>query len=91
VALREEHRFSIFGNRVFRGIFGPKKEVTGGYKYCIMRSSITYTLDFTATINYDNYVVFRNEMGYEENYITRSLIICNLPNINTIGLSNQGE
>jgi hypothetical protein len=31
VTLREEHRLSVFENRVLRRIFGPKKdEVTGG-------------------------------------------------------------
>jgi hypothetical protein len=31
--LREEHRFRVFGNRVQRGIFGPKREeVTGDWR-----------------------------------------------------------
>jgi hypothetical protein len=30
LTLREEHRLSVFENRVLRGIFGPKRdEVTG--------------------------------------------------------------
>jgi hypothetical protein len=33
VALREEHRLSVFGNRVLRRILGPKRdEVTGGWR-----------------------------------------------------------
>jgi hypothetical protein len=31
ITLREGHRLRVFGNRVLRGIFGPKRdEVTGG-------------------------------------------------------------
>jgi hypothetical protein len=31
--LREEHRLKVFGNRVLRRMFGPKKdEVTGGWR-----------------------------------------------------------
>jgi hypothetical protein len=31
LTLRKEHRFRVFGNRVLRRIFGPKREeVTGG-------------------------------------------------------------
>jgi len=30
LTLRKEHRLKVFGNRVLRGIFGPKRdEVTG--------------------------------------------------------------
>jgi hypothetical protein len=33
VMLREEHRLRVFGNRVLRGIFGPKRdEVTGEWR-----------------------------------------------------------
>jgi hypothetical protein len=33
LTLREEHRLRVFENRVFRGIFGPKRdEVTGGWR-----------------------------------------------------------
>jgi hypothetical protein len=33
VTLREEHRLRVFGNRVPRGIFGPKRdEVTGEWR-----------------------------------------------------------
>jgi hypothetical protein len=33
LTLREEHRLRVFENRVFRRIFGPKKdEVTGGWR-----------------------------------------------------------
>jgi hypothetical protein len=33
VTLREEHRLRVFGNRVLRGIFGPKgDEVTGEWR-----------------------------------------------------------
>jgi hypothetical protein len=33
LTLREEHRLRIFENRVFRRIFGPKRdEVTGGWR-----------------------------------------------------------
>jgi hypothetical protein len=30
--LSEEHRLRAFENRVFRRIFGPKREVTGGWR-----------------------------------------------------------
>jgi hypothetical protein len=33
LVLREEHRLSVFENRVLRGIFGPKRnEVTGEWR-----------------------------------------------------------
>jgi hypothetical protein len=33
LTLREEHRLKVFGNRVLRRIFGPKRdEVTGGWR-----------------------------------------------------------
>jgi hypothetical protein len=32
VTLREEHRLRVFENRVLRRIFGPKREVTGGWR-----------------------------------------------------------
>jgi hypothetical protein len=33
LTLREEHRLRVFENRVFRRIFGPKRdEVTGGWR-----------------------------------------------------------
>jgi hypothetical protein len=33
VTLREEHRLGVFGNRVLRGMFGPKRdEVTGEWR-----------------------------------------------------------
>jgi hypothetical protein len=33
LALREEHRLRVFGNRVLRRIFGPKRdEVTGEWR-----------------------------------------------------------
>jgi hypothetical protein len=33
LTIREEHRLRIFGNRMLRRIFGPKRdEVTGGLK-----------------------------------------------------------
>jgi hypothetical protein len=33
LTLREEHRLSVFENKVFRRIFGPKRdEVTGGWR-----------------------------------------------------------
>jgi hypothetical protein len=33
MTLREEHRLRLFGSRVLRRIFGPKRdEVTGGWK-----------------------------------------------------------
>jgi hypothetical protein len=33
LTLREEHRLSVFENRVLRRIFGPKRdEVTGGWR-----------------------------------------------------------
>jgi hypothetical protein len=30
--LREEHRLSVFENRVLRGIFGPKREEDGSWR-----------------------------------------------------------
>jgi hypothetical protein len=40
--LREEHRVRVFGNRVLRRMFGPKRdEVIGGWKNCILRNFIT--------------------------------------------------
>jgi hypothetical protein len=45
LTLREEHRLRVFENRVFRRIFGPKRdEVTGGWKNCIMRSCMVCSL-----------------------------------------------
>jgi hypothetical protein len=33
LTLREEHRLGVFGNKVLRRIFGPKRdEVTGGWR-----------------------------------------------------------
>jgi hypothetical protein len=33
LTLREEHRLSVFENRMLRGIFGPKRdEVIGGWR-----------------------------------------------------------
>jgi len=33
LTVREEHRLRVFGNRVLRGIFGPKREdVMGGWR-----------------------------------------------------------
>jgi hypothetical protein len=32
LTLREEHRLRVFENRVLRRIFGPKGEVTGGWR-----------------------------------------------------------
>jgi hypothetical protein len=33
LTVREEHKLSVFENRVFRRIFGPKKDgVTGGWR-----------------------------------------------------------
>jgi hypothetical protein len=45
LTVREEHRLRVFGNRVLRRIFGPKRDkVTGGRKNCIMRSFVICTL-----------------------------------------------
>jgi hypothetical protein len=42
LTLREEHRLRVFGNRVLRRIFGPKRdEMIAGWKNYIMRSFIT--------------------------------------------------
>jgi hypothetical protein len=42
VMLRDEHSLRVFGNRVIRRMFGPKREeMSGGY---IMRNFITCTL-----------------------------------------------
>jgi hypothetical protein len=42
---REEHRLKVFENRVLRRIYGPKRdEVARGWRKCIVRSFITYTL-----------------------------------------------
>jgi hypothetical protein len=35
--LREEHRLSVFENRVLRRILGPRCEVIEGWRKCIMR------------------------------------------------------
>jgi uncharacterized membrane protein len=32
LTLREEHRLRVFENRVLRGIFGPKRDVTGEWR-----------------------------------------------------------
>jgi hypothetical protein len=32
LGLREEHRLGVFGNRVFRTIFGPKREEDGSWR-----------------------------------------------------------
>jgi hypothetical protein len=43
--LSEEHRQRVFAKRVLRRIFGPMRdEVTGGWKNCVMKKFITYTL-----------------------------------------------
>jgi hypothetical protein len=42
--LREERRLRVFENRVFRKMFGPKRdEVTGGGENVIMRSFVIWT------------------------------------------------
>jgi hypothetical protein len=44
LTLREELRLRVFENRVFRRIFGPKRdEVTGRGENIIMRSSMIST------------------------------------------------
>jgi hypothetical protein len=44
VTLREEHRLSMFKNKVLRRIFGPKRdEVTGMEKTYITRNLMIYT------------------------------------------------
>jgi hypothetical protein len=44
LTLREKYRLRVFENRVL-SIFRPKKdEMTGGWRYCIMKSFITCTL-----------------------------------------------
>jgi hypothetical protein len=32
MTLREEHRLGVFGNRLLRGIFGPKRDLTGEWR-----------------------------------------------------------
>jgi hypothetical protein len=33
LTVREEHKLRVFGNRVLRGVFGPKRDgVTGGWR-----------------------------------------------------------
>jgi hypothetical protein len=45
LTLREEHRLSVFENRVLRRIFGPKRdEVMGELENYIIKSFITCTL-----------------------------------------------
>jgi hypothetical protein len=44
LALRDEHRLSVFESGVLRRIFGGNNEVTGGQENCIMRSSIICNL-----------------------------------------------
>ena len=44
LTLREEHKLSVFENRVLRRIFGPKRDgVTGEWKNYIMRSLMICT------------------------------------------------
>jgi hypothetical protein len=44
VTLREEHRLSVFENRVLRRIFGPKRDkVTGGGENFIIRNFVICT------------------------------------------------
>jgi hypothetical protein len=43
--LKEEHRLREYENKVLRRIFGAKRdEVRGGWKNCIVRSSIVSIL-----------------------------------------------
>jgi hypothetical protein len=42
--LREEHRLRVFENRVFRKIFGPKREKMDRGENCIMMNFITCIL-----------------------------------------------
>jgi hypothetical protein len=45
LTLRQEHRLRVFENKVLRRIFGSKRdEVTGGWRNCITRSFVIYTL-----------------------------------------------
>jgi hypothetical protein len=45
LTLREEHRPTVFENRVLRRIFGPKRdEVTENGENCIMRRFVICTL-----------------------------------------------
>jgi hypothetical protein len=45
LTLREEHRLRVFGDRVLRRIFGPKRdELTEAWENYIVRSFITCTL-----------------------------------------------
>jgi hypothetical protein len=44
LTLREERRVRVFENRVLRRVFGPKREeVTGEWRYYIVRSLIICT------------------------------------------------
>jgi hypothetical protein len=43
--IKKKHRLTVFENRVLRRIFGSKSgNVRGGWRSCIMRSSIIRTL-----------------------------------------------
>jgi hypothetical protein len=45
LTVREEHKLRVFENRVFRRIFGPKRDrMTGGEESCITRNFIICTL-----------------------------------------------
>jgi hypothetical protein len=44
LALRKEHTFGAFENRVLRRIFGPKRKWQEAGEDCIMRSFVTCAL-----------------------------------------------
>jgi hypothetical protein len=45
LTLREEHRLRVFENRVLRRIFEPRRdEVRVGWKNCVTKSFVMYTL-----------------------------------------------
>jgi hypothetical protein len=45
LTLKEEHRLTVFENKVLRRIFGPRRdEVAGGGENCIMRSFVICAL-----------------------------------------------
>ena len=66
VTLREEHRLRVFGNRVLRRIFGPKREnVTGEWRE-LHNEELNY-LHVLLTKCYSRDQIKKNEMGGARN------------------------
>jgi hypothetical protein len=60
LALREEHRLGVFGNRVLRRIFGPTRdEVTGGWR----KQHNVELHNLYSSPNIIRMITHKNEMG----------------------------